>query len=661
MSKMSKVDMGFRQIHLDFHTSPMIGDVGSKFNAKEFAAMAKAANVDSMTVFAKCHHGHLYFNTDHPARHPSLPRGMDLLRGQINALHAAGIRAPIYISVELDEFSANAHPEWIALAPDGGIFGARPLQPGWRCMDMSSPYYEYLEQQVIEVLEKFDPVDGIFFDICCEQETATKWAKAGMDKAGLNPDIEADRKAYGRRVGLEYMAKLHRLVTKRCPTASCYFNSRPMSLLNHDMKYMTHVEIEALPTGGWGYMYFPMNVRYVRTFGAKYLGMTARFHKSWADFGGLKPEAALKYEISQMLAHGARCSVGDQLHPRGTLDPVAWGVIGRVYGHAKDCQPWCEDAASAAEVAVMRTTDANTGYWNAVGGTDEGATRMLQQLQHQFDCVDPTRSLEQYKLVVLPDAVAIDAALGKKLDKVLARGGAVLLSGRSGLDAQRNATWKHLPIRGAAEESPYHTTFMRPARELAGEMLDTDSVIYEPGLRVKPAAGAKVLATVVEPYFDRTWRHFCSHNQTPPAKATDWPMAIQKGKVGYIPYPIFSLFGVHGALVYRSLVQACIRRLMGPQMVQANLPSGAEVSVMTRGKATVVHILYWPIERRATNMDIVEDTIPLYDVKLSIAVPHKVRRAYLAPSKQPLDFTLDAGRVELVVPKIEGHQMVVLE
>ena len=100
---------------------------------------------------------------------------------------------------------------------------------------------------------------------------------------------------------------------------------------------------------------------------------------------------------------------------------------------------------------------------------------------------------------------------------------------------------------------------------------------------------------------------------------------------------------------------------MGPQMVYADLPSGAEVSVMTQGKATVVHILYWPVERRATNMDIVEDTIPLCNVKLSVAVPHKVRQAYLAPSKQPLDFTNAAGRVELIVPKIEGHQMVVLE
>src|SRR5205085_350682 len=80
-----------------------------------------------------------------------------------------------------------------------------------------------------------------------------------------------------------------------------------------------------------GYMYFPKNVRFARTFDRPYLGMTARFHQSWADFGGLKPYPALEYETGQLVAHGARCSVGDQLHPRGALDRATHESIGKVY------------------------------------------------------------------------------------------------------------------------------------------------------------------------------------------------------------------------------------------------------------------------------------------------------------------------------------------
>ena len=59
----------FRQVHLDFHTGPWIGDVGREFDARDFARTMKRAHVDSVTVFAKCHHGHLYYQTKRPERH----------------------------------------------------------------------------------------------------------------------------------------------------------------------------------------------------------------------------------------------------------------------------------------------------------------------------------------------------------------------------------------------------------------------------------------------------------------------------------------------------------------------------------------------------------------------------------------------------------------
>ena len=52
----------------------------------------------------------------------------------------------------------------------------------------------------------------------------------------------------------------------------------------------THLDVESLATspGLWGYLHYPIVARHARTFGLPFLGMTGRFHKSWADFGGLK-------------------------------------------------------------------------------------------------------------------------------------------------------------------------------------------------------------------------------------------------------------------------------------------------------------------------------------------------------------------------------------
>ena len=72
-----------RQVHLDFHTSEMIDQVGSKFSAEEFADTLKNANVEAVTLFTRCHHGNLYYDsTKYPERiHPHL-KVKDMYREQ---------------------------------------------------------------------------------------------------------------------------------------------------------------------------------------------------------------------------------------------------------------------------------------------------------------------------------------------------------------------------------------------------------------------------------------------------------------------------------------------------------------------------------------------------------------------------------------------------
>jgi len=109
---MSKTDLRFRQIHLDFHTSPLIEKIGADFDPDDYAETLRKAHVNSVTTFARCHHGYIYFNTKKfpERRHPHLTR--NLLKEQIQACHKRNIRVPIYVTIQWDLFSANLHPEW---------------------------------------------------------------------------------------------------------------------------------------------------------------------------------------------------------------------------------------------------------------------------------------------------------------------------------------------------------------------------------------------------------------------------------------------------------------------------------------------------------------------------------------------------------------------
>ena len=97
-------------VHLDFHTSPDIPDIGKYFNKEEFTKIVKESHIDLMTVFAKCHHGYTYYPSKVAPMHPGL--SFNLLKEQIEAIHDAGAKAPIYITVGWSKVDADNHPEW---------------------------------------------------------------------------------------------------------------------------------------------------------------------------------------------------------------------------------------------------------------------------------------------------------------------------------------------------------------------------------------------------------------------------------------------------------------------------------------------------------------------------------------------------------------------
>jgi hypothetical protein len=648
-----RFSLPMRQVHLDFHTSPAIGDVGRDFNAKEFAATMKRAHVNSVTVFAKCHHGHLYYNTSRPERHPGLKRGLDLLGQQVEALHREGIRAPIYISVQCDEYSANTHPEWLAKKPDtANVKGSgSAFKPAWQILDMSSPYLDFLIEQTTEVLKKFKPVDGIFFDMCWDQPSASKWAIAGMRKRGFNPELEADRVKYAHQVSLDYMRQLFALVKSHSKDATVYFNSRELMDATEDLPFQTQIEIEALPSGGWGYMYFPKHVRFMRTFPRPYLGMTARFHKGWADFGGLKTPAALEYETSQMIAHGGACSIGDQLHPRGKLDPAAYELIGGAFERVAKREERLVDAKPVAEIGVVIEPEAEV---SSGGESTVGVTRMLTQLKHQFNFITESQNWDEYELVILPDAIVMTKVLEQKIARHLKAGKKLLATGTSGLSADA----KELLLPGLGVKpfglSPYSTTYVR--------MGETDQVMYDGPVQVVEGKGATSLARIVEPYFERTWEHFSSHFQTPPAKLSRYSAAVLNGGCGYIAYPIFASYAQHANLPCRSLVASLIDKLLPEPLVRVKAPSSTEATVTHQNGRMIVHLLQYCPERRGKDLDMVEDVVPLFNVELSLrsgARPSKVYR--LTPEPETLEFDYREGRASTIVPEIRGHEMIVFE
>ena len=116
-----------RQVHLDFHTSPDINGIGENFSKEDFKNSLKVGKIQSVTVFAKCHHGLCYYPTKVGKMHPHL--SFDLTGEMVDAAHEIGVRAPIYITAGWSDLDAREHPEWISKNKDGSEITSKNFEP----------------------------------------------------------------------------------------------------------------------------------------------------------------------------------------------------------------------------------------------------------------------------------------------------------------------------------------------------------------------------------------------------------------------------------------------------------------------------------------------------------------------------------------------------
>lgn len=653
--------MNFRQVNLDFHTSEMIENIGEKFNKEQFQAALKKGCVNSVTLFAKCHHGWSYHPTKTNEMHPHL--NFDLLGTQIEAAHEIGVKTPVYISAGLDEKTARRHREWLVRNKDESTMWAKDFtEAGYHKLCMSSSYLDYLIEQIEEVCKNYD-ADGIFLDIVGVQPCYCQSCIAERTAMGMDPYDEKEVLEHAEMVYKRYAEKTRAAVDKYKKGLPLFHNGGHIRQGRRDLAhYNTHLEIESLPTGGWGYDHFPFSARYCQGLGIEYLGMTGKFHSSWGEFGGFKHPNALRYEVSLAAANGAKCSIGDQLAPNGEMDMVTYDLIGRAYSELKDKEPWLDNVTAVADIAVIApeaySRELSTGQMTQVDDSGSGVSRILLEGKYLFDVADFETELDKYKVVILPDVIRADEKFAVKLKQFCQNGGKILATGKSALYEDKNEFCLDLGAEWI-KESPYRPDYFRPSVKIDG-MGDTGYVMYGRGERVR-CIGTE-LGARENPYFNRSYKHFCSHQHTP--NSGEYGGAgMTEGQDGiYIAWDIFNDYAVSGEIHLKQITVFALDRLLGERKtLKTNLPAQGVATLMEQNSRQICHLLYASPVKRGNGVEIIEDILPVYDVSVSIRTDKNISRVYLAPQMEEIPFTYENGRVTAQIKKLECHQMAVFE
>jgi hypothetical protein len=663
--------MRYRHVHLDYHTSGLIPGIGTRFDPEQFTRTLKEAAVNSITVFSKCHHGWSYHPTKVGKMHPHLD--FDLLRAQVEACRKADIRVPIYLSAGWDELAAREHPGWRVVSPAGEVIRhlAPPLGAGWAFLDFASPYLDYLCRQIAEVTELYPENDGIFVDICFAMESCGGFAQQRMEEAGLDWTSPVDRERFTERTQFEFFERVSETVRASNSENRLFFNFGHVRRGRRELlRYFSHLEIESLPTGFWGYDHFPLSARYVEGLGLDFLGQTGKFHHMWGEVGGYKSPEALTYECSAILAFGARCLVGDHLHPTGELDETTYRIIGTAYRALAAKEPWSEGTTNIAEIGLLSAEAAAppplAGLPRHHNDADEGAVRVLLESKLTFDVLDPDSDFARYRLLILPDTVRVSSTLGDKLRAYLVGGGRILLTGESGLGdtggfaLDVGAEW--------IEPSPFTGgDYALPDAAFQADFVTNPLFMYLPSQRARVTEGQS-LGAVFEPYFDRTPTHFSGHRNTPSRPdASPYPVGVRKGAVTWLAHPVFTAYRRSGASAILDYAEKVIRSSLATRpSVETSLPRAGRVTLRRQEaeRRSIVHLLYaTPVLRgdlEGDTVQVIQDLVALSGVRVSVESGPAVRSVRLVPENRPLDFKQENGRVAFEVPTVLGHQMIEL-
>ena len=95
--------------------------------------------------------------------------------------------------------------------------------------------------------------------------------------------------------------------------------------------------------------------------------------------------------------------------------------------------------------------------------------------------------------------------------------------------------------------------------------------------------------------------------------------AIINNNIAYIGWDIFSAYALHGHLCFKELFKAIMEKMLGDEKtISVNIPDKAVVTLTRQENRSMLHLLYAHTTVRGKGTEVIEDTVPLYNVECSV-------------------------------------------
>ena len=630
----------FLGIHFDFHAGSDYKEIGKNTTRAMIENVIKQVHPDYLQIDCKGHPGLSSYPTKVGHQAPGFVGDPLRLWRQVTAEH--GVALYMHYSGVWDSEAIRRHPDWGVINSDGK---ANP-----NAISFFGPYAEELLIPQLRELAGDYGVDGAWVDGDC-------WAAA--------PDYsEPALKAFRETTGIQEIP--------RKPGDAHWFEFLQFNREAY-RKYLRHYVSEVKKTNpemqlcsNWAFSdhmpeavsaavdflsgdYSPDDSVNSARFSARYL---ARQGKPWdlmawsfghGPGGGWVQKSAvqLQREAAAVLALGGGFQAYFQQKRDGSIREEQLPVMAEVAKFCRERQAICHHAQPVPQVALLYSTAAHYRESNWLFPRDLSRMRgMLQALLESQQSVEVlsehhlTGHMAEYPLIVLPECTYVEPQFKRELIAYVEGGGSLLLVGPDSaaifqseigatLGSAQGAT-RYLSHGGALAPTKGQTRAVNlgAKSQPIGELHTTKDA----NSPLQPAASITKLGrgAIAATYFSFSQGYMADRNQTA-----------------------------------RAFLSELVDQLFPNPMVQVKGSSDVDVAVMRLGGRLAINLVNTAGPHATAP---IHDTIPpVGPLQISIRVDQKPTRITFEPGAQQLPFEYREGQIQLTLPRLEIHGVIMVQ
>lgn len=636
----------FFGLHFDFHASSTDSLIGQTFTPEMADSLLTLVKPDYIQVDCKGHPGISSYPTGIGNPAPGfLKDPMKIWREATRKHHVALF---VHYSGVWDGASAEKHPGWAAVDSKGRRSDSR--------MSVKGPYVDsLLIPQFKELIDLYD-IDGCWIDGECwalspdyspemlkgfRAETGILEVPKSFDEPGGYEFYEYNRKAF-RQYLAHYVDELHRYHPAFQITSNWAFSSLMPDPVDVNIDFISgdFSHVNSVYSGLY-------ESRCIAPQGKPWDLMAWSFAYNFKTGEVVTKSAAqLKQLAATVLSMGGGYQVYFQQNRDASPRPWQFGLMKEVAQFCRERQPYCHKAVPVPQIALLYSTEdykRHSGRLYQGSSFNEPLKGMLNLLLNGQNAVEILMEhhlkgrMSEYPLIVIPECRSLTEDFKTELKNYVYNGGNLLVVGPA------SAAMFTEQLRVELKDPVFTATQNIGSKEqLAGIHTAFQTIIPKGDVEI---CGSRYAV----PDF-----RFASE---PAATLASYG----KGKIAGVYFNIGRNYLVMKNPVYCDFISSIVHKLFPEPLVEIDGSDYLATTVNMLGDELTVNLINMSGEHFNEKVARYDEIPPVGPLKVRIRANKRPAKVFLQPGNKDLKFTWSGKMLEVTVPRVEIHSILVIK